>query len=61
MENDFSIKLAARRTQNMLILGSDHKRAELLYCFAAISILFYSYCGILPLSTNRFSGFSLSS
>lgn len=44
MENDFSIKLAARRTQNMLILGSDHKRAELLYCFAAISILFYSYC-----------------
>ena len=44
MENNFSVRLLARRAQNVLILGSDHKRAELLYGFAAISILFHNFC-----------------
>lgn len=44
MENNFSVRLTARRAQNVLILGSDPKRASLLYSFAAMSILFHCYC-----------------
>ncbi len=51
MINEFSIHLKARRAQNLLILGSDYKRASLLYGFAAMSILFNAYRlsnGIIP-------------
>lgn len=40
MVNDFSIRLTARRAQNLLILGAEQKRANQLYSFAAMSILF---------------------
>lgn len=43
MVNDFSIRLKARRAQNLLIMGQDYKRASLLYGFAAMSILFNAY------------------
>lgn len=43
MINEFSIHLKARRAQNLLILGSDYKRASLLYGFTAMSILFNAY------------------
>ena len=43
MVNSFSISLTPRRRQNLLILGSDYKRASLLYGFSAISILFDVY------------------
>lgn len=43
MVNDFSIRLTSRRAQNLLILGSDSKRASVLYGFSAMSILFNAY------------------
>ena len=43
MFNSFSMRLTPRRRQNLLILGSDYKRAGLLYGFSAISILFDVY------------------
>ena len=43
MVNDFSIRLTSRRAQNLLIMGSDSKRASLLYGFSAMSILFNAY------------------
>ncbi len=43
MVNDFSIRLTARRAQNLLILGSDYARASLLYGFSAMSILFHAF------------------
>ncbi len=46
MENHFSVRLTARRAQNVLILGSDPKRAKLIYSFAAMSILFHCYCEV---------------
>ncbi len=43
IENSFDINLTNRRAQNLLILGSDSKRAELMYGFAALSILFNEF------------------
>lgn len=43
VENSFGINLSNRRAQNLLILGSDAKRAELIYGFAALSILFNEF------------------
>lgn len=43
MVNDFSVRLTSRRCQNLLILGSDYRRANLLYGFSAMSILFNAY------------------
>ena len=43
MVNEFSIRLTSRRAQNLLILGSDYRRANLLYGFSAMSILFNAF------------------
>lgn len=43
MVNGFSIRLTSRKAQNLLILGSDYKRAKLLYGFSAMSILFHAF------------------
>lgn len=43
MEDEFGIRLKARRTQNLLILGSDPKRAQQICSFSAMSILFDSF------------------
>ncbi|MBR4026343.1 MAG: DNA translocase FtsK [Lachnospiraceae bacterium] len=43
MVNEFSVRLTSRKAQNVLILGSDYKRANLLYGFSAMSILFNAY------------------
>ena len=43
MVDNFLIKLTARESQNLLILGKDNIRASLLYGFSVISILFYAF------------------
>lgn len=43
MVNEFSICLTSRKAQNLLILGNDYRRANLLYGFSAMSILFNAF------------------
>ena len=43
IEDEFGIRLMARKGQNLLILGSEPKRAQQICAFSAMSILFDSF------------------